>query len=812
MTYAEVVFNLPVNHPFTYKIPGELQFIEPGYRVLAPFGKRILTGVFIRRVPKPVFRNIRNLIDTPDEKPLISPGMLELTRWMSEYYMCSWGQALQVALPKGSDRRVEDYLDLGKESDDSGLTTRQSELYLLIGSDPGKSKDFYRRKLGKASFYSSLRVLHEKKLIRIETRDKKGRVKSLYRQFVHVPEDYHSIKGEFPDFIRYIRKKPHVDKLMGALAGKQMLRSEFLEETRMAVATLRKMTDLGVCELKELPVERRPQFRYQESQKDITLTKHQKAVIGKIIASYNKQRYGSFLLHGVTGSGKTQVYIEVLKTVLKKGQNAIILIPEIALTPQTVSRFQAVFGDNAAVFHSRMSQGERHDAWMSCVEGRVRIVIGPRSALFVPLSNIGLIVVDEEHESSYKQTDAQPRYHARDVALYWARMNEAQIILGSATPSLESYYNAQLGKHTLLEIPERVNNISLPEVTLVDARSLRANRTSSIFSPLLIEKIETRLARKEQVILLQNRRGHASFLQCTRCGYIALCPHCELSLTYHSYDETVRCHFCGYKEAPAPFCPGCGGEQIRYTGAGTQKIEQEIGRLFSGARVLRMDLDTTRGKNMYDRILQAFGNREADILLGTQMVAKGLDFPTVTLVGVISADIGLSVPDFRAAERVFQLMMQVAGRSGRSRVKGEVIIQCMNMTHYAIQLARKHDFEAFFKQELTHRRSFSYPPFSRLLKVLVTTDSLHEAISLTRVVSSQIRGQLPQGSTLVGPAPDLYPKLNNQYRWQINIKLPPYDQSVRRRVKKAILEIISPYLVKPKKGMQIQVDVDPFSI
>ncbi len=812
MAYAEVIFNLPVNHPFTYRIPEELQHIRPGFRVLAPFGKRTLNGVVTRIITKSSYPRIRDLIDTPDSGPLVSEAMLELTRWIADYYLSSWGQALQLVLPKGSDRKIEEIVELGKVLEEKGLTEKQRELFILIGSDPGRSKDYYRKKFGQSSFYTILRKLQESDRLQIHIRMTDGTARTLYRQFVHIPADYPKRKNEYADFLKYIEKKPHVDDILRSWAGKEIKRTDFLSETKMAVATLQKMSKLGICVIKERPVMRRPSFEYSEKNKVITLTDRQRRVINTILEGYKERRFSSYLLHGVTGSGKTQVYIEVLREVLRQGQNAIILIPEIALTPQTVGRFKSAFGEEVAVFHSRMSTGERYDAWMSCYQEEVRIVIGPRSALFVPLTNIGLIIVDEEHEASYKQNESQPRYHARDVALYWARMNNAIIILGSATPSLESYYNARNGKYRLLEIPERVENFSLPEVCVIDSRSLREKDDSGIFSTVLLDKMRDRLDRNEQVILLQNRRGHASFLQCKRCGYIALCPKCELSLTYHSFNETVQCHYCGYTEEPAAYCPGCGGEQIRQSGPGTQKIEQEMERLFPDATVLRMDLDTTRGKNSYDRILQRFGRGEADILLGTQMVAKGLDFPNVTLVGVISADIGLSLPDFRAAERVFQLMMQVGGRSGRSSKKGEVVIQSANVTHYAIKLAQTHDFLAFYNQEIRFRQALEYPPYSRLIKILVIAENLNEVIALSRTISTGIRRRLKDRAQLIGPAPDMFPRLNNRFRWQINLKLPVNSPALREHIKSELRGILEPLVSKPKDNAQVHADVDPFSL
>jgi primosomal protein N' (replication factor Y) len=814
MSFAEVVFNLPINHAYTYRIAGEIENLSPGMRVLVPFGKRTITGIVVKIISKTSITSLKDIIDVLDEQPLLSSEMLDLTEWIAEYYFASWGQTVQLALPKMIDLEEKEIIHLKKVDVEIKLTERQRELYLIIGSNPDNSKDFYRRKFGRGSFYYFLGVLEKQGLIYREKQIRKARVGALLKKFVIISSDYNKRKEEHEDYLKFIKDRPEVDKYIAKNSGEHVLKSDFLKQTKITPATLQKMERYKLCDIVEQQVDRKVEIKYKEKKKKIILTNEQTSVINKILSQIEQGTFSTFLLHGVTGSGKTQVYIEVLKHTLKKGKTAIILIPEISLTPQTVSRFTSAFSEEIAVFHSKMSAGERFDSWMGCYKGKVKIVVGPRSALFAPLKDIGLIVVDEEHVTTYKQTDAAPRYHARDTAVYRAKMNNALVILGSATPSLESYHNAQKGKYQLLEIPNRIQNIKMPDVHIVDMKIKRgrADQASPLFSKILIDKISDRLEKKEQIILLQNRRGYSSFMQCKECGFIPVCPNCEVTLTYHSYNENLQCHLCGHHQAGFNDCLVCGGKQIVYKGIGTQRIQNELHQIFPQAGILRMDMDTTRGKNMHDTILRSFGEGAADILLGTQMIAKGLDFSNVTLVGVISADVGLALPDFRAAERVFQLLTQVSGRAGRGEKPGEVVVQSFMYTHYAIQFAKNHDFIGFYNEEMQHRRNFKYPPFVKFIQVLVSTAKMSEAINTARALSIDINKQAKKYCQVIGPAPAVIPKMKNMYRWQVVLKLNFSTDPAGINTKSVLRKIIEPYIKQKKSDIRVIVDVDAISL
>jgi primosomal protein N' (replication factor Y) len=516
MPFAEVVFNIPINHAYTYKIPEEVKNLLPGMRVLAPFGKRTLTGMVVKITEETKLSSVKNFLDVLDEKPLVSEEMLELTRWISDYYFSSWGQAVQLALPRGIDTIETEIIHLIEDEIDAELTERQQELYQIIAMNPDKTKDYYRKKFGYGSFHYFLNILEEKGYIWREKKKKEARVRELIRKFVHIPRNYEERKEKSPAFQKYLKRRPEIDEFFTRYCGKAIPLSDFQKMTSMASKTLKNIAEYGICVLEERKMERKPQYESMEKKKEIVLMDEQQTVVNELLRDVKSEKFAAKLLHGVTGSGKTQVYIETLKEVIKLGKTGIILIPEIALTPQTVTRFQSVFSDKVVVFHSKMSQGERYDAWMACYRQEVKIVVGPRSALFMPVKNIGLIVVDEEHESTYKQKDNQLKYHARDVAVYWAKKNNAIVLLGSATPSLESYYNARRKKYDLLEIKNRVENIKMPDITIVDMKynRFKVNDRRSLFSTELVEKIRERLKRKEQVILLQNRRGYSSFIQC----------------------------------------------------------------------------------------------------------------------------------------------------------------------------------------------------------------------------------------------------------------------------------------------------------
>jgi len=625
------------------------------------------------------------------------------------------------------------------------------------------------------------------------------------------------------------RKKKRRALLEGIIAARmgEIAVRDLLRQTGSTLREIRALVAEGVIATGRIEVLREQDFGTELQTLGIVLNHAQRRTLGAITAAMNGSSGGTFLLHGVTGSGKTQVYIEAIRHALSLDRSAIVLVPEIALTPQTVRRFKSHFGGAVAVVHSRMSPGERHDAWRRAQKGEVRIMIGPRSAVFAPLARLGLIVVDEEHEASYKQFDASPRYNARDVAVVRGANAGAVVLLGSATPSAESYFNARTGKYTLLEMPSRIDDVPMPGVVVVDMTAERKRAYAALkeslppesraplkhfvqplLSSLLRDKIAGRLERGEGVILLQNRRGFAPFVECAECGYAEMCDNCNVSLTYHLAKKHLRCHYCGLVRKPHILCPSCGGTDIALRGAGTQKVEQEIERLFPAARVERMDLDTTTRKGAHDRILRSFGERRTDILLGTQMVAKGLDFAHVTLVGVVSADTQMLLPDFRASERTFQLLTQVAGRAGRSTLKGEVVIQTHQPGHYTLAHVVDHDFGAFYEEEIRARRELDYPPFSRL--VLVETKG--ESEDHVRDEAERFAGALRSTglrARLLGPAPAVIGKIDRKYRWHLILKCLKEEDPTLAAVREALRTASRQTEQKRRRDVRLTVDVDP---
>jgi len=614
--------------------------------------------------------------------------------------------------------------------------------------------------------------------------------------------------------------------------------TELLELAGTTATTVRKLEDRGLVEIAPYISERDPYAReHILPTQPLPLNPAQATALEAITKAMQRAASNTFLLHGVTGSGKTEIYLQAIAHALQQGKGAIVLVPEISLTPQTVERFKARFSSGklqtlVAVLHSHLSAGERHDEWHKIRQGRARIAIGARSAIFAPVEPLGLVIVDEEHEHTYKQEEA-PRYNARDVAIMRGQMEGAVVLLGSATPSLESYYNGKKGKYTLLELPERVDNQKMPRVRVVDMRQAgRAGKGPPIFSPQLKEAITQRLERSEQTILFLNRRGYSTALECTRCGYVAQCPNCSLALTYHRTDECLRCHLCGYNEAVPVVCPNekCKDPSIRYLGLGTQKVEDVLGKLFPRARVRRMDADVMKRKEDYRKVLGDFRTGKIDILVGTQMIAKGLHFPNVTLVGIIFADMALHLPDFRAAERTFQLLTQVAGRAGRGDVEGEVVVQAYTPFHPAIQYARRHDFVGFYEQEIEFREQLKYPPVSRVAMLTlrgrnedkVKFSAEHVRRELGKLGEDEGRAGSPLSTSpndkhdgahgitrptladliIAGPAPAPLLRADSFYRYQIMLRT-----RTMRKLSQALAKIIAA-LTLPE-DVALAVDIDP---
>ncbi len=750
--HVQVSLPLPLPLPFTYAVPEELRArAVRGSRALVPFGSRRLTGIIVAHVDEPEnVDQIKSVLDIPDDVPSFTDDLLDLLRWISDYYVCSVGEVVRAMLPPGAS---------GKE----------------------------------------------------------GGVRAKIEKHIRFAPSFRHTRAadELREALTGSRQIAVVESLAGfrAEGDPEPRQADLLERAGASHSTVQSLLKRGIVEAVEKEVLRTP---YEEGPPTppmaVELHAGQAAALRCICDAVETDEFHAFLLHGVTGSGKTQVYIEALKRVLDRGKTGIILVPEIALTPQTVSRFRAHFGDRIAVFHSRMSQGERFDAWRALRDGRFDVVIGPRSAVLVPLTNIGLIVVDEEHESSYKQQDPAPRYHARDVAVMRAHMNGAVCVLGSATPSLESYLNAQLGKYTLLSMPERVplpegEAVTLPKVRITDLRVERnQQRLHGVFSSTLIEAIGARLDREEQVILLQNRRGYAPLLQCEDCGWMPECPDCSVSMTAHKSRRHLRCHYCGRTARVPSTCPGCGHEEsLDMLGSGTQRVEEELQEHLPAVRIIRMDLDTTTGKNAHELLLGRFGDRKADILLGTQMVAKGLDFGNVTLVGVINADVGAMLPDFRSEERTFQLLSQVSGRAGRASLPGEVIIQTRNPDRPIIRYARDHDYGTFASVALAERRELGYPPFGRMAAAEFKGPHEGKVADLARDWTSVLRENVSD-SEVLGPEPAFISRVKKLYRYHTIIKARRHDvlQDVLRSTQAAFRNVPS--------GFRVNIDVDPVGL
>lgn len=634
----------------------------------------------------------------------------------------------------------------------------------------------------------------------------KKKTKEIIRKTIHLAISEESAKQK----LQFFESKSQVARarfLRELIEQKSIDKSVVTSKLNIQSSVIKAFEDMGIVEITSSRNYRNPVSHLQSKGYNLTLNESQQHVVDEIIKDYDNDIYNTYLLKGVTGSGKTEVYMELIAHVLSKGRQAIVLIPEIALTYQTVMRFYNRFGNRVSIMNSRLSTGERYDQFERAKEGKIDIMIGPRSALFTPFENLGLIIIDEEHEGSYK-SETVPRYHAREVARERARMNNASVVLGSATPSVESYYEAKNGNYKLLELPKRVNNKELPECEVVDLRQELRNGNKSILSVRLQKLMEDRLKKGQQIMLFLNRRGVLGFISCRSCGFVVKCPHCDVSLSQHNNGKMV-CHYCGYEEPVRKVCPKCGSKYIGGFNAGTQKVEMLVQKRFPEARTLRMDYDTTRTKDSYEKILQSFANREADILIGTQMIVKGHDFSNVTLVGVLAADMSLHVSDYHSSERTFQLLTQAAGRAGRGNIPGNVIIQTYNPKHYSILTAKEQDYESFYEQEIEYRKMLFYPPVWNLLVIWTMSkdaDRLDKAcqllvLELEKNISDRRKVQL------VGPADANISKINDVYRKVIYLKAKDYEILVG--LKDAAEKYVKDNSVY--KDVSVQYDFNPMS-
>ena len=803
--YAQIVpLATPIDREMTYLVPDDLKHqIHIGSRALVPLGPRWTTGIVVGFQDRTDLKDVKSIGILLDSYAVVSPNVLDLCRWMAGYYVCTLSEVLTAALPAGihtqSGQRIA--VTTLDGADPVPMTPFQQQVLDHLKTRGPASLSQLQRRLRKSGVRNAVYQLIRRGLLTTYQTIEDPRVKPLRERMVQLVPDARWFEVEYPALERRAPRQAECLRRLRASGG--VMPTEVLSRSGTGSGILRALAARQLVRIYHREVRRDPYAEVESTAPErLTLTVHQRKALEEIRDSLSPPRFNSFLLHGVTGSGKTLVYIRAVDRVLRYGLGALILVPEISLTPQTVRRFRSHFGSRVAVIHSALSESERYDAWRDVREGRRTIVIGARSAVFAPVSNLGLIVVDEEHDSAYKQSDPAPRYNARDVAVMRAKMENIPIVLGSATPALESFHNVDTEKFHLLSLPERIDSRPLPEVTLVDMK-----KESGLFSGVLREKLKDRLEKEERVILLQNRRGYAPYVQCPDCGESVQCPNCRVTLTYHAQGRRMVCHYCAF-HTPAPsVCRACEGTSLRLLGVGTQRVEEALKEQFSGMRLLRMDVDTTRRKGAHDRILEAFRKGKADVLLGTQMVAKGLDFPGVTLVGVISADTGIHLPDFRAGERTFQLLTQVSGRAGRGHAPGEVVIQTYLPEGEALRCARNHDFHRFAERELEGRRSVLYPPFGRMALLLFKGRHEHDVARTAGLCAETLRTMALPHVDVMGPAEAPLARIRRSFRWQVVLKTPS-SRHLNVLARRAVRE----YGRNRRAPVTLDVDIDPVSM
>lgn len=797
-TLAQVIVDVPTmqtNRPYTYAVPDQLQDqVQPGMRVVVPFGRgsREVAGFIVALDQSGSYAGpLRPLAGLLDLAPVLNPELLQLAKWLAESTYSFRIAAMYTMLPRllrAKNKRLVRIVDEVEENDRQQLFGDRdvSDLTDFAGDPVALSRLMKLKRAGKV-------VID----YQVENRARAKLVTAIKPRL-----NFDDYEGERAVLAKNAPAQHRLIDYLESLDGQTVTLKAARKASKLSSATFTLGEKRGWLTKVRVAERRRPGGSFPAGpERKLTLNADQAKAVAKIDQAIDQNQDCTFLLQGVTGSGKTEVYLRAIAHALQRGQTALMLVPEISLTPQIVGRVRQRFGDLVAVLHSGLSAGERYDEWQRIEAGTARVVVGARSAVFAPLKNLGVLIMDEEHEATYKQDEA-PRYHARAVAQWRARFHAAPLVLGSATPSLESRARAATGAYQRLQLPHRVNHRPLPPIEVVDMRAELTGGETDFSAPLLTA-VGERLARGEQSILLLNRRGYSSFVMCRDCGFIPKCPNCDISLTLHMDTHTLKCHYCGH-EAPLPRrCPRCQSPRIRYYGTGTEKAVAELSRRLPGARILRMDVDTTRRKGAHEKLLRQFENHEADVLLGTQMIAKGLDFPNVTLVGVLNADTGLDLPDFRAGERSFDLLAQVAGRAGRADRPGQVIIQTFNPDNYVIQLAKQHDYERFFVQEMALRKLGAYPPYYYLVRVMGSHPDEQTAAKVMQAVAGQLRGGLAADTLVLGPTPRSIARLKNRYYYQIVVKY-RNDPALHQRLT-ALQERAQQY----DREVQISIDPDP---
>lgn len=822
--YADVLLPLALQRTLTYFIPpGMENEIVPGIRVVVQVGKsKLYTGLVYKvHHDKPALYHAKPILSVVDQEPVVIPQQFRFWEWMSAYYCCTPGEVMNAALPSGLKLSSESKIIRRDDVsiDYSQLTEREHLVMEALEMQPYLTMEDVSRILGIKTIQPLLRNLVNKGWILVE-QEIRERYKPRHETYIALTEDADNEERLKQIFDELVRAPKQLEALMYYVhlssrytqKVREVKRNDLLKDDRVSATAVKELVKKGVFAEVKKEIGR---FAASEEtgREDHQLSDEQQQALESIRAQHQEKEV--VLLHGVTSSGKTEIYVKLIRQCLEQGKQALYLLPEIALTTQLIQRIHAFFPGRVGVYHSRFNENERVEVWNHVLhfdpeksDNRFQIILGARSAVFLPYTHLGLVIVDEEHETSFKQYDPAPRYHGRDAAIYLAAVHGARVVLGSATPSVESYYNAEKGKYGLVKLTRRYGHVLLPEVLTADVSyEHKHRRMQGHYTTLLIEHIRDALDRREQVILFQNRRGYSLMLQCHTCGWSPPCKNCDITLTYHKSTEQLRCHYCGYSIPMVAECGACHGHDLAMKGFGTEKVEDELSQLFPRARVARFDLDTTRRKHAYQEILQEFADGSIDILVGTQMVTKGLDFDNVSLVGVLNADNMLHFPDFRSHERAFQLIAQVSGRAGRRQKRGIVVVQTMNPYHAIIQQVIRNDYEGMYRQQLLERRNFHYPPFFRLIHITLRNKEFREVKDVAQAYAHRVRQTL--GNRVLGPEVPSVARVRGQFIFTVLVKL---EKGVSLPQTKSILmEAIQQVRATPEgKRTRFDLDVDPY--
>lgn len=817
MKYAQVIIDnraSKVDRPFTYTLGFFEDIAKVGMRVVVPFGRgnKPIKGFIIEiREDYEFDYKLKDIIDVLDTESLISKELLSLGLWMRDKYLSSYIDAFSPILPPGDYKDINTFIELNSTRNMEQLLNEEIEIIEFLQKKEICLLDDLKKELKIRDISKYLINLEKLNYINLIL-DIKTTINKKFEKYIVLNKN---IDRKSAVEIIGQRSKKQLEIYNYLLSNGEQPLNQVISSLNSSLSTIKQMNIKEIIEINHKEVSRNPIKKIIPKYKKLNFNNEQLKAFNEIYFSMKENKQENFLLHGITGSGKTEIYLQLVEEMLNESKDTIILVPEISLTPQTIDRFVGRFGDEVAVFHSKLSQGEKFDEWRRIKEGKVKIVVGARSAIFAPFNNLGLIVIDEEHENTYKSSQ-NPKYDSIEVALKRTKLENAVLVMGTATPSIENYYNSLNGKFRLLEIKERATKMDLPEVTLVDMREELNNGNKSIFSYKLLEELKRNLDNKKQSILFLNRRGFSTFISCRACGYVAKCENCDISMTYHRNINKLRCHYCGITVNPPNVCPVCNSKYIKYFGIGTEKVEEMTKELFPEANIVRMDSDTTSKKGDFEDILEQMKQGKIDILIGTQMISKGLDFPNVTLVGIIAADTTLNLPDYRSPEKAFQLITQVAGRSGRGDMAGSVILQTYNPEHYSIMFAKEQDYYNFFNTEISLRKEFMYPPFINLINILVYGENnsiVHEKIQkIYDIIKEQMiihhNGDLQ--NYLIGPNPAPIERIKNNYRWNILVKaLDDEIEELKNLINRVC--ILDEYNLKDD-GIKISIDINPNTI